>query len=110
MRGCRLLMRNPRLQSLLEWEGELPVGGKAWSPNCLDPSEAGGLSACLWELSLLQQHHYHPHVAAVRCGFMVVDMFTRSMWHGLLFKGLSGSDGYSETLRCAAVAYVEEAP
>jgi hypothetical protein len=41
---------------------------------------------------------------------MVVDMITRSMWHGLLFRGLSGSDGYSETLRCAAVAYVEEAP
>ncbi len=56
------MRRYPRLQALLEWEGEAPVAGKSWRPDCADPSEAGALSACLWELPLLAQH-YHPHVA-----------------------------------------------
>lgn len=58
----RLMRRYPRLQSLVEWEGEAPVGGRPYDPSCPDPSEAGALAACMWELSLLRSH-YHPHVA-----------------------------------------------
>jgi hypothetical protein len=47
---------------MLEWEGEAPVGGKAYAPEVEDPSEAGALAATLWELAPLQRH-YHPHVA-----------------------------------------------
>lgn len=46
---------------MLEWEGEAPVGGKAYAPEVEDPSEAGALASTLWELALLQRH-YHPHV------------------------------------------------
>ncbi len=55
------LLPTCRLLHLLEWEGEAPVGGKAYSPEVEDPSEAGALAATLWELALLQRH-YHPHV------------------------------------------------
>lgn len=61
----RLLRRYPRLKSLLEWEGEAPVGGRSFNPELADPTEAGALAAALWELQLLV-HHYHPHVAQVR--------------------------------------------
>lgn len=60
----RLLRKYPRLQSMLEWEGEAPVGGRPYNPGCPDPSEAGAMGSCLWDLTLLRQH-YHPHVAQV---------------------------------------------
>jgi hypothetical protein len=50
------------LLNMLEWEGEAPVGGKAYSAEVEDPAEAGALAATLWELAALQRH-YHPHVA-----------------------------------------------
>lgn len=55
------LLLHCRLLHMLEWEGEAPVGGKAYTPEVEDPSEAGALASTLWELALLQRH-YHPHV------------------------------------------------
>ena len=49
---------------MLDFEGELPVGGRMFDAGCLDPGEAGAIAASLWELAVLSRH-YHPHVAQV---------------------------------------------
>jgi hypothetical protein len=59
----RLVLRYSKLGALLEWEGGAPVGGRVFSPDCGDPSEAGAFASSLWELPLLTKH-YHPHVRA----------------------------------------------
>ncbi|KAG2441809.1 hypothetical protein HXX76_003419 [Chlamydomonas incerta] len=71
---ARLLRRYPKLANLLEYEGEAPtIGGRPYDPWVTDPSEAGGLASCLWEVALAGGGgggvssgagvHYHPHVA-----------------------------------------------
>jgi CBF/Mak21 family len=57
---------------------EHEVGGSAsavvaggFSADVKDPSEAGALTASLWELSLLMRH-YHPHVAAAAKAIAVI--------------------------------------
>jgi len=47
---------------MLDYEGEAPVGGRMYDAACPDPSEAGAMSASLWELTTMAAHHYHPHV------------------------------------------------
>jgi nucleolar complex protein 3 len=58
----RLLRRYPRLLTMLEFEGEAPVGGRMFDHMCHDPSEAGAMGASLWELSVLTRSS-HPHLA-----------------------------------------------
>ena len=70
---ARLLRRYPKLANLLEYEGEAPtIGGRPHDPWATDPSEAGGLASCLWEVALAGGGgvgaagvHYHPHLAQV---------------------------------------------
>ncbi|GLC45484.1 hypothetical protein PLESTB_000319100 [Pleodorina starrii] len=72
---ARLLRRYPKLANLLEYEGEAPtVGGRTYDPYCTDPSEAGGLSATLWEVCLASgdQPHYHPHLAQAAGSLMAL--------------------------------------
>ncbi|KAG1668841.1 hypothetical protein FOA52_004936 [Chlamydomonas sp. UWO 241] len=71
--GCmlRLLRRYPRLLSMLDYEGEAPVGGRLFDANCPDPSEAGAMASTLWELCGLT-HHYHPHVASAATSLLAM--------------------------------------
>ena len=75
----RLMRRYPRLQSMMDYEGEAPVGGRTYDPHCVDPSEAGALAATLWELPLAAQH-FHPHVAQVRANVCVHRRLLRTHW------------------------------
>ncbi|KAG2451742.1 hypothetical protein HYH02_003522 [Chlamydomonas schloesseri] len=69
--AARLLRRYPKLANLLEYEGEAPtIGGRPYDAWVTDPSEAGGLACCLWEVALAGGGgmgsagvHYHPHLA-----------------------------------------------
>ena len=65
----RLLRKYPKLNSLFEWEGVAPVGGRSYDPWCKDPSDAGALAAAFWELPLLLRH-YHPAVAGAAKALM----------------------------------------
>jgi nucleolar complex protein 3 len=72
--GCaalllRLLRKYPKLNSLFEWEGGAPVGGKSFNPWCADPSDAWAWAAAFWELPLLLRH-YHPAVAGAAKALM----------------------------------------
>eukprot|EP00803_Ostreobium_quekettii_P010290 evm.model.scf_1207.4 EVM.evm.TU.scf_1207.4 scf_1207:16888-32564(-) len=58
----RLLLRNYRVRGMLDGDGSAPAAGRGYDPAADDPSEAGGLSATLWDLCVLSRH-YHPHVA-----------------------------------------------
>jgi hypothetical protein len=84
--GCaalllRLLRKYPKLNSLFEWEGGAPVGGRSYNPWSGDPSDAGALAAAFWELPLLLRH-YHPAVAGAAKALMRMAPSTRQEEEG----------------------------